>query len=323
MAILLGSQRRFPGQVLVEGGLSSPGAGTDSERLGLGALADGLRSTAVGNNSTAGGLESFAGGFGADAAAARSVAIVPNAPIPSGAFDAIAIRGSVLNPNDIAIGGFSASAGGSVAVGASALAGAEGAAVGVGSQSGAFGAVFTAAYGNRAKANNTNTVALGPFAETGGTQSIVGGAFADSRQDGAVYGYLAQGLGVRSSLLGSFTADNGFADAAILGSSAAVNAASATALGKEATVAATHTGSVAIAFRSLTTAAQRTTIGRVGGLSTELQQLQVSNGFAAFGIAPPASQPAKITDPTDLASALTAIAAIIDVLEGAGLSAAA
>lgn len=48
----------------------------------------------------------------------------------------------------------------------------------------------------------------------------------------------------------------------------------------------------------------------------------ISAGLGVWGVAPPTSQPAKINDPSDLSSALTAIAAVIDVLEGAGLSAA-
>lgn len=48
----------------------------------------------------------------------------------------------------------------------------------------------------------------------------------------------------------------------------------------------------------------------------------VNRGIGVWGKTPPSSQPAKISDPIDLASALTAVAAIIDVLEGAGLSSA-
>ena len=51
------------------------------------------------------------------------------------------------------------------------------------------------------------------------------------------------------------------------------------------------------------------------------QKVTMAKGLAAWGVTAPGSQPSKISDPTDLASALTAIAALIDVIEGAGLAA--
>jgi len=57
------------------------------------------------------------------------------------------------------------------------------------------------------------------------------------------------------------------------------------------------------------------------------EELSAQAGFAAFGVTPPATQPSKISDPsggtTIDSEARTAINAIIDVLEGAGLSASA
>jgi len=64
----------------------------------------------------------------------------------------------------------------------------------------------------------------------------------------------------------------------------------------------------------ITTGAVRMTVASAGSV-------KVTNGFAAWDVTPPSSQPTKISDPTDLGSCITAITAIIDVLEGAGLSA--
>jgi hypothetical protein len=62
------------------------------------------------------------------------------------------------------------------------------------------------------------------------------------------------------------------------------------------------------------------------GISTSCYA-KAAAGFAAWGVTPPGSQPVKIADPTGQANDLdsearTAINAILDVLEGAGLSAA-
>ena len=45
-----------------------------------------------------------------------------------------------------------------------------------------------------------------------------------------------------------------------------------------------------------------------------------SGGTAAFGVSVPGAQPSKIADPTDLASSIVAITAVIDALEAFGLS---
>ena len=79
-----------------------------------------------------------------------------------------------------------------------------------------------------------------------------------------------------------------------------------------------HTNAIAIGRGAETTATSRCTIGTIGGLYD--QELQFGRGLGCWGVAPPGSQPAKINDPTDLASCITAIASIINVLEGAGLS---
>jgi hypothetical protein len=92
------------------------------------------------------------------------------------------------------------------------------------------------------------------------------------------------------------------------------------ALGANARVLIGHTEAIAIGRSSRSTAAHRCTIGTVSG--SQAKELQIGLGLAVWGATPPASQPTKISDPTDLASALTAIASIIDVLEGAGLSSA-
>lgn len=90
-------------------------------------------------------------------------------------------------------------------------------------------------------------------------------------------------------------------------------------LGYTAHVQIGHTNAVAIAKDSQTTAAQRTTIGRVGGTAAQLQELQVSAGFAAFGVTPPASRP-SVTGSRGgnaaLASLLTAIDATGLIIDG-------
>jgi hypothetical protein len=100
-----------------------------------------------------------------------------------------------------------------------------------------------------------------------------------------------------------------------------LNATYATVIGHDADAVATHNNAVALGRSAQTTAASRCTIGTIGG-SYDLE-LQAGKGLGVFGVTPPGAQPTKISDPTDLASAITAISAVIDVLEGAGLSASA
>lgn len=61
----------FPtGLLVVNGVISSPGVGTNSERFGVGSLAGGICALAIGNGSDAAGTSSSAGGCGALATAA-------------------------------------------------------------------------------------------------------------------------------------------------------------------------------------------------------------------------------------------------------------
>ncbi len=184
---------------------------------------------------------------------------------------------------------------GATAAGASAIAG------------GLFGLAAGHAANSGTGADNTATGALA---------STVGGASATAN------GKAAQAEGTNSSAFGAganANVDNGLA----LANTAAVLAAGGIAAGVSARVLATHTNAIALGKGSLTTAAQRTTLGVVGGSASQLQELQVSAGLAEFGATPPSSQPSAISDvPTGgsatAAANATAINAILAVIRTRG-----
>lgn len=102
----------------------------------------------------------------------------------------------------------------------------------------------------------------------------------------------------------------------------------AVALGASASVGAGHLNSMALGFGAATTASNRVTFAST-------LEVEIGQGLAVWGVTPPGSQPAKITDITATAGAsYTAteqgmlndlkarVNSIIDVLEGAGLSSA-
>ena len=109
-----------------------------------------------------------------------------------------------------------------------------------------------------------------------------------------------------------------------IGRSAATRSPYSVAIGEDADSNAGHDNAIAMGRAAQTTAANRATFGTIGG-SHDLE-LQCGKGLGVFGVTPPASQPTKISDPTGGATidseSRTAINAIIDALEGVGITAA-
>lgn len=192
----------------------------------------------------------------------------------------------------------------------------------------AVGNAGSTVIGYEATAGGVNATIIGDNAETIGQTATAVGRNSTARERGVALGESASAwsdavcIGVVSTTGTDAVAVgrncNAVASCVAIGHDANASGLVSTALGNTATV--THDRSIAIGSYSVSTAADRCTIGTIGG-SYDVE-LQIGLGFAAFGGTPPATQPSKISDPTDLASALTAVASIIDVLEGAGLSAA-
>jgi trimeric autotransporter adhesin len=168
-------------------------------------------------------------------------------------------------------------------------------------------------------------IAVGDIATCSGPYGIVIGASASVGGDSSIcIGASSTVSGNYSTLVGSNTVTT--ADGAVaLGFSSAVSQVYGIAVGQGAT--AVHARSGAIGQSAVSTAADRITLGLVGGSATQVKALQVSAGFAAFGGAPPASQPSHVADPsggtTIDTEARAAINSILAVLEGAGLVASA
>lgn len=182
---------------------------------------------------------------------------------------------------------------------------------------GSSAAQQSTAYGSEADATGNYSTAVGQNSKTAGQYSVSVGAYAEARQQHSVtLGHTAR----------VYTASGGTNDYAIaIGRDATIGTSTpgaasrgAIAIGGLSSILNGHTWSIALGHSAVSTAANRCTIGTIGG-SYDLE-LQTGKGFAAFGATPPSSQPAKISDATDLASAITAVNAVIDVLEGAGLS---
>jgi len=183
--------------------------------------------------------------------------------------------------------------------------------------------------------NSTGVIAIGAEAEVGTTTTgdsdgaiAIGyqAAIADSVPYCIAIGQGAQvndtqGIAIgRGAIIAA-----GHANATIIGYSSGATAAGDNGVAVGYAAYSLHSKGVAIGPNAQSTAANRCTIGTISGTSD--LELQVGLGFAAWGATPPASQPTKIADPTGGtttdAEARTAINAIIDVLEGAGLAAAA
>ncbi len=173
--------------------------------------------------------------------------------------------------------------------------------------------------GAGALAAGDNSAAFGNLASSAGVNSVAIGESSIAATDCTALGTLAAATGVLGVAIGKSALAIGIHSVCVgWQTRVAAGSNNGIAIGEEANV--NHFGAISIGRQALTTAVQRMTIGRVGGDSSQLQQLQVSDGFAAFGVAPPSTQPLKITDPTDLASVIVAVNALIDVIEGTGLA---
>jgi len=181
---------------------------------------------------------------------------------------------------------------------------------------------YSEKFGVGAVANGTSATAIGRLAEATHNDTTVVGAQADGKAAKACAfgkGALVNTGAINSIAIGYGTEAKGSATNCVaVGyyAEASTNVDHSGALGTNAKAA--HDQSWAFGRAAITTATNRVTFGQIG--TGYLLELQCGDGFGCFGVTPPGSQPAKISDPTDLASCVTAITAIIDVLEGAGLS---
>jgi len=203
---------------------------------------------------------------------------------------------------------------GSTGKGALVCAGLDSAGVGAGS--------FIAGPG--ASSAGATCVCIGRNAQSSGDDSVLIGDQPEGQGNEAV------GVGIDviatqgSTCVGAVSQANSGTFQTLLGYGSAANNAGTGGIGIGYNVVVGHNNAACIGTDSVTTAANRLTVGTISG--TQDMELQVGLGFSAFGVTPPGSQPTKVSDPTggvtQDSEARTAINAIIDVLEGAGLSAA-
>ena len=216
-------------------------------------------------------------------------------------------------------------------------AGAYGTAVGINSQVSSGGGAGVA-IGNAAKSLANDAVVIGNNGETGvnSTAAIAVGSFVDNfapnaiaignnariRQPSSGFNEGAIAIGRRATI--GDTALTDCQKSIAIGFLAEVTGGVTNGMGLGPSTTVNHNDGVAIGRSAVTTAANRCTIGTIGGAVDK--ELQIGLGFAAFGATPPGSQPSKINDPsggtTVDAEARSAIAAIIDALEGCGITSA-
>jgi len=189
------------------------------------------------------------------------------------------------------------------------------------SSSGIRGTVI--GYGSTVTASNS--VAIGAGVTVSQASSVgVGRNITISSQSGLALGE-GSGIGASSNNAISLGLDSDVATSLwgiAIGYTAEISGANyGMALGANA--GCTHTKSVSIGYNAVTTAASRITFGTIGG-SDDLEG-QFGAGIAVWGGTPPATQPAKISDPTGGAvidsEARTAINGLIDALEAYGIMA--
>ncbi len=132
------------------------------------------------------------------------------------------------------------------------------------------GAFNSEQFGESAAAIGINSTAVAGAA-IGEDSTVVGNA-------GLIVGDKSSGIGANVNI----SADM----AAFVGRLIIIAANGGAVLGNAGQVFAGHINAVVLGPSGESTAAQRTTIGRVGGISTQLQDLQVSGGFAANGQTP-------------------------------------
>lgn len=176
------------------GTISVPGAGTNSEQFGAGALAAGLRATAVGRLATAAGQEAVAIGDAASAPGQFGVAI-GNAATTGAAFNQGVAIGHLANAtgnNSVSIGP-SATDGGqssSTVIGAAASTAAGGNTVVVGS-SAINAAADCTVVGTFATTTSGRAVVVGRSATAGGNAVSIGYTATASASDSIAIGYAA------------------------------------------------------------------------------------------------------------------------------------
>lgn len=172
---------------------------------------------------------------------------------------------------------------------------------GIGANSEAFG------YG--AIANHARAVAVGRDAKI---SNVTSGSSAD-----------AIAIGYNSEIGNSSFPGAGCEAAIAIGADSEIIPGSVDAIAIGSRAIGNHVDAIALGHNATTTGDNRATIGTIGGAADK--ELQMGKGFAVFGKTPPASQPAKIADPsgglTQDTEARAALAAILDVLEQYGLTA--
>lgn len=205
-------------------------------------------------------------GAAANASAVDATAVGDSS---SAAVDGTAVgKSAVAVQNSVSIGKNATTAVNlSTAVGEGASAVERGVAVGQLTSAGGFNST---AVGRAASAVGDQSTALGQGSFAASTNALAIGRNTNASADSA-----AVGTNAVSSV-----------DAVAVGNSANAGVEGGIALGESASALPTHTNAVAIGKNSLTTAAQRTTLGKVGGTASEIQDLQISGGFGANGTTP-------------------------------------
>lgn len=310
-------------------------------------IGNGANVRSAGSGDSTGSIAIGAGsdiGTSAGAGCNAAIAIGEGATVNPGSVDAVVLgpASSVTGSDTVAIGsGVTASAGNAIGIGRDVVASNSNVvAIGVNAICAELGSV---AIGSNAQVNAaTGTafgcIAIGNSAEVSGGTTIANHGIAIGQQancrDGAddtiVVGYNSSSYGVDTVCVGKnaliYDVSSGDSTGSIaIGSGTRIGNSTpgagcnaAIALGEGATIGVGHTDAVAIGVGATSTAADRVTFAST-------LEVEIGQGLAVWGAVPPGSQPAKISDPTGGitvdSESRTAIQAIIDVLEGAGLSA--
>lgn len=271
--------------------LTPLGTATDTIRVGRGALASALDAIAIGADASA--ITASAVALGADSTADGSGQCTATGKTA----DAGGTSSSAYGGNSRAVGSQSVSIGqNSSATNSNTTAvGRSSSASGLSSTALGFNAIAsqtnTVAAGNTAQATASGASAIGNVAVAGGTESIAIGSGASV---GAV-SHSSISIGSQSSV--------------------ATSVLNAISVGQASAV--THEGAGAWGRDAASTGVKRLTIGTIAG--SRDMELQIGKGFAAWGSAPPATQP-TVTGSRGgnaaLASFLTAIAATGLIIDG-------
>jgi hypothetical protein len=247
--------------------VTSPGAGSDSERWGDGATAGGSTASAFGKNASAGGVASLAFGNAANAAGAQSVALGDEA--------------SAAQSGSIAVGdGANSTRSGGIAFGDASSATGSNQPVAFGPNANASGNLGTC-FGGNSLASQQATLAVG--------QSSIAAA-----QNGTALGHSSSVTGAWSTAAGDLA--NCFAQSAVaFGANSRINSSAhgGIAVGRSADVATSavgglalgrsadcnHARSGAIGENSQSTATNRYTFGQVSGVVNDRRDVEVSGDF--------------------------------------------